>query len=180
MVIRLKISYNFEKDYFKKYNEANGAIFILKKLMKNPKLKAKTYLAYIIADCLWIFMAGLFINIVATFTIFPFLSTLGEYLMYLSVILFLILWLFFLACSKFEINNKKGAITISDEGITDEGSNGNKMFFPYQNVKMVIVTKNLIVFALNNPLMLFIPNEKKSEIKAILEKQNDIKIIDNN
>ena len=176
----MKFDYNFEQDYFKKYNEANGAAYMVKRLTKNPKLKVNKYLSYILANCLWIFMAGLLINMLATFTTFTFLSEIGEFFMYLAIILYLVLLIWLFACSKLEINSKKGSIVINEEGITDENANGNKMMFSYNNLKMVIVTKNLIVFSLNNPIMLFIPNNNKGEVIATLKKYSDVQIIHNN
>ncbi len=176
----MKISYNFEKDYFKKYNEANGAVYLLKKLEKNPKLKVKTYLNTIFPIALWIFMAGLLVDIVGALTPLTFLTDIGGFVMYFAIILYLILLLWLFACSKLEINSKIGNVIIAENGITDETSNGNKIFLAYKNLKMVIVTKNLIVMAFNNPFMIMLPNTDKVNILNEIRKYSQVTIIDNN
>ncbi len=176
----MKISYNFEKDYFKKYNEANGAVYMLKKLEKNHKLRVKTYLNNIFPSALWIFMAGLLIDIIGALTPFTILTSIGGFLMYFSIFLYLVLLVWLFACSKLEINSKSGNVIIDASGITDETSNGNKIFLAYQNLKMVIVTKNLIVMAFNNPFMIMLPNTDKVNILNEIRKYSQVTIIDNN
>lgn len=176
----MRINYDYKKDYIKKYNEANGAIYMLKRLQKNNNLKVKNYMSYILSNCLWVFMLGLLIDMIATFTTFTILSQIGELLMYAGIGFYLFFWVWIYICSKMEINSKVGSILINETGITDENENGNKMFFSYNNLKMIIVTKNLIVFAFNNPIMIFVPNNEKSKVIEEIKKYSNVAIIDNN
>ena len=176
----MKIDYDFDEEYFKYYNETNGAIYLLPKLLKNNKLKVRTYIYYMSLNCFYIFLLGLVIMFIAYKIDSLFLFEIACFVIGIITFfaIFFIVWLY--VCSKLEINSRKGTISIKKEGIVDENQVGNKMIFNYNNLKSVIVTKNLIVCAFNYPLMLFMPNTNKDKIIKEIEKYSDVQIIDNN
>ena len=174
----MRIKYDLEDNYFDNYNEANGVISLIPKLKKNSNAKVHTYLEITIFYSFIFLTISLFLLVITVYFKMDILRQLAEVLIGASVFLMLFYYLWLKACSKLEINSKKGTLVIDEEGITDENANGNKTLFSYNNIKAIVITNNLIVFSLNTPLMLFIPNKNKEKVIKTIRKYSDVLIID--
>ncbi len=174
----MRIKYNLEKNYFKNYNEANGAICLKRKLAEKPQAKVRSYLTVAYTYCLALLIFAIVLLFWSSYFEFTLFMEMASFLIGASIFLFFFYFIWLYACSSLEINSKKGEIVISEDGITDENSNGNKITFSYNNIKAIIITKNLIVFSLSMPFMFFIPNKNKTKIIKEIKKYSDVLIID--
>lgn len=174
----MKIKYDLTDNYFRNYNEANGAICLAKKMQKNPKTKVRSYLTLATIYSVTLFVISIILICVSVYINNDLLIEISSFLLSSSILLFVFYLLWLCACSRLEINSKEGTLVISKTGIVDENKNGNKLSIAYKNIKAIIITKNLIVFSLNTPLMLFIPNKDKKNIVAEITKYSNVPIID--
>ena len=174
----MKINYNLKENYFKNYNDANGVMSKLKALQKNPNTKVRSYLCQAFIYCAYLFIFSFALLIISIYLKKNFLLEVSSFLLSSSILLFLFYYMWLYACSRLEINSKEGTLVIGKNGLVDENKNGNKLTIAYKNIKAVVITNNLIVFALNTPLMLFIPNKNTKAIVEELEKNSNVLIID--
>lgn len=173
--VKMKVKYNLSNNFFKYFNEANGIIFLKKKLLKNKRTKIESYLSIISKN-------AVIISIITTITYLLTSSSLIKHIITILFLINLVLYIFILFdlyfCFKSNSNNHDGILTINKNGITDEGSNGNKVEITYQNIELIVITKNIIIFIANSPIAIFINNKNKDKIIKEIKKYSDVLIID--
>ncbi len=169
--------YDLSDNYFKYFNEAQGANILKKKLLKKPNKKIqrwttnlyRTIFKYVIVLSIFLFASAIYGN--------TNLVELSLFLLCGIAILFPITFLYFYYFSKKDLNSKKGTLMITKEGIIDNAENGLKIEANYDTLDLVIITKNLIVFSLKYPLFIFIKKENEEQIIKELKKYTNVPII---
>lgn len=174
----MKIKYNMSDNYFKYYDEANGVISKKKKILKNKKVKITPYLKNV-----FILMFICFIVSIILLGIVNKLDLVYSKNILLGYIVFLVIYFIFIIISynisyRSKFNSKSGILEITKKGLIDRSDNGTTLDFSYDNLELIVITKNLIVFCLPNPLMIFIPNKKKKDIVNNISKYSKVLIVD--
>ena len=177
----MNIQYNLNDKYMKYYNEANGINLLKNKLKKNPNIKIRSYMLHITLQFLLYFtlfctLGAICINI-GLQCISKWLTILGTFTM---VIYIFRVSLFFIFVFNKKINSREGILEIREEVILDKSKNGTQFGFSYEQIELIVITDNLIVFLTNVPIMIFINNENLEKNKIInkIKKNSDVQIID--
>lgn len=178
----MEIQYNLNDKYMKYYNEANGIGLLKRKLKKNPNIKIKSYMLYITSQfslyfILWFISTIICVNIWDLQWLLKLHLNIGAFILFIYFIMFL---LFFIICFYRKISNREGLLEINEDGILDKLKNGIQVGFSYEQIELVVITDNLIVFLTKIPIMIFIKNEKLEKNKIInkIKKSSNVQIID--
>lgn len=172
----MKVEYDIKNNYIKYYNEANGIVALKEKLKKNPNKKVRGYLSYITLNFLVYFIIYFILNILCVN-----LETVSRFVLYLTLFIvgvyFFMIGLFFITALNNKIHSMSGTIEIGEEGISDKTDNGIKITVPYEQIELVVITNDLIVFVTKTPIVLFINNKNKDEIINEIKKYSEVQIL---
>lgn len=177
----MKFAYDMTNNYKTIRDEVYGVIMNEKKLLKNENIKIKTVTQ---SNIITFLVIGIEIVILLVMNIYlksEFIKIITIAIASIDIYFIIFSQLLFHKC--LNLGNKKdvteineNVIEINEDGIIAE-SGGNKFMISYDNIDLIVVTKNAIVF-LDNFLNIFIPSKDKKIIIDKIKEYSKIKIID--
>lgn len=172
----MKIKYDLSDNYFKYYNEACG-VSIKKKQLKNDKGKLETATFFFSKYFVILFLIGILLIIFNVLWDIKICLIFGELYLFASFFsLYMVILTYF--TSKSKLNSKIGEITINKDGISDKSNDGKTIAISWNNLDLVVVTKNTITILSNSNILYILDKKKKEDIIKEISKYSNIKIID--
>ncbi len=168
-------------NYMKYFNEANGIYLLKKRLKKKPNTKVKSYTRLITMPFIISFILGLICIVLTAQMNLQWLSEiLIDLVAILSATYVLILYPFFSSGRNKSINSREGILEIKNDGISDKAKKSFQIFFPYEQIELIVITDRLVVILTETPFMLFFENENLEKEKMInmVKKNSNIQVID--
>lgn len=174
----MKFNYDMSENYRELYDEANGAFISKKKILKNDKTVIHKFTTLFIITFLKIEIMSVLALLIATNANLSFIRAASKILIITGILYLIFCFIGYFIGINSKMNSHKGSLEINSNGILDKSENGNELMFSYDNIELIVITKNLIVFITNTPIMIFIPNKDKNEIISKIKEYSKIKIID--
>lgn len=164
----MKIKYNNPKNTFRAFSEANYVVYNKKKFLDGSSKKIKNLYCGPIVTTIILFVVVIVFNFEDKI-----IEELINILFFCSYIYLIIILTFYNIYKK---NLKDGVFMVDKKGITDISD--IIVTFPWDTVRLIGVTKNMMVIISDNPSLVFLiePNEKLMD--EIL-KYKEVKIIRN-
>lgn len=174
----MKIEYNLSDSFIKVYNKASGIFLQKEELLKNENTKLHSYFSLLFKDILNIIIVfamllGIFYILELKFVKVILYICLGIILLWIAfgVILFIV---YYTRTNK----SQSGIIEFTEKNIIDTNANGFSYTFNYDDIELVVITNELIVFIINKPMIIIITNTSKDKVVNYITKRCSPKIID--
>lgn len=176
----MKIKYDFNDKYKKYYREVYSIVAMKNKLKKNPNKRINDYVLSMTLQCSLCLVVYLALAVLYMDKGSGKLSNIFIDIAVLIIFVYVILIVAYLATAPKKNNEHDGVLEINEEGVIDKGRNGLLVGFSYEQIDLIVITNNVIVFLAKSPIMIYInyKNADKDKIINKIKKYSDVQIID--